>query len=252
MRKDVPAASDAGCGAASSIGRMFDRIAPTYDLLNHLLSFGRDCSWRRKAARQLGKDGPLKVVDLATGTGDLLISLLRERANVTEASGLDVSENMLGICREKLRRRGLAERASLLRADASATPFPEGMFDAVTMGFGIRNAADVSKTLAEMHRILKPGGAVLILEFSLPRRPVVRWCYVKYLRFVVPFVGALVSGDRPAYRYLNQSIEGFYRPEDFASLMRETGFRGVSVIPLAFGVASIYQGLKGPRYPGEI
>jgi demethylmenaquinone methyltransferase/2-methoxy-6-polyprenyl-1,4-benzoquinol methylase len=225
---------------------MFDRIAPTYDLLNHLLSFGRDCSWRRNVARQLRADGPLKVVDLATGTGDLLISLLRERANVTEAFGLDVSENMLEICRAKLRRRGLAERANLLRADASATPFPEGTFDVVTMGFGIRNTADVSKTLDEIHRILKPDGVALILEFSLPGHRVVRSCYLKYLRFAVPFVGAMVSGDRQAYRYLNQSIEGFYRPEEFVSLMRETGFCEVWVIRLAFGVASIYKGLKGP------
>ncbi len=225
---------------------MFDRIAPTYDLLNHLLSFGRDCSWRRGAARLLRADGPLKVVDLATGTGDLLISLLRARANVTEAAGLDFSQNMLGICRAKLHRRGLAARASLLCADASATPFPAGTFDVATMGFGIRNTADAAKTLGEIHRILKPGGMALILEFSLPGHRVVRWCYLKYLRFVVPLVGAVVSGDGQAYRYLNQSIESFYRVEEFAWLMREKGFCKVSVIPLACGVAAIYQGLKGP------
>jgi demethylmenaquinone methyltransferase/2-methoxy-6-polyprenyl-1,4-benzoquinol methylase len=242
MRKDVPTAN-AAC--PSSVGPMFDRIAPTYDLLNHLLSLGRDYSWRRKVTGQLrGKEAP-QIIDLATGTGDLLISLLRACPTILKATGLDISDRMLAICREKLQTRGLAERADLVRADASATPFSGGTFDVVTMAFGIRNTANAATTLKEIHRILKSRGTALILEFSLPANRAVRWCYLKYLRSVVPRIGAAVSGDGHAYRYLDESIEGFYRPEAFSTLMRQTGFQDVSVIPLTFGVASIYRGIKG-------
>lgn len=232
------------CSPESSIGRMFDRIAPTYDLLNRLLSLGRDSSWRRRVAEQLGGNGPIEVVDLATGTGDLLICLLREHKDIVWVVGLDISEKMLGVCREKLHRRGLAERAELLCADASAMPFSDGVFDAATMAFGIRNTNDTAETLKEIHRILKPGGIALILEFSLPRDRVMRWSYLQYLRLAVPFIGALVSRDRRAYRYLNQSIESFCQREALSSVMRQAGFGEMSVIPLSLGVASIYRGVR--------
>lgn len=251
MRKDVPATTRVPCSARASVGQMFDRISRTYDLLNHLLSLGRDCSWRRTAAGQLDANRDLRLIDLATGTGDMLISLLRHRPHITEATGLDVSENMLAVCREKLRKRGLIQRAGLLCADASKTPFADGAFDAATMAFGIRNTADASATLSEIHRILKPGGTALILEFSLPACPVMRWFYLRYLRLIVPFVGSLVSGDRHAYRYLDESIEGFQQPAEFCGLMQGAGFHEVSAVPLTFGVASIYRGVKG-QISGEV
>jgi demethylmenaquinone methyltransferase/2-methoxy-6-polyprenyl-1,4-benzoquinol methylase len=244
MRKEALATSDVSHLAEPSVGQMFDRIAPTYDLLNRLLSLGRDFSWRRKSVRQLDARSDLKILDLATGTGDMLIALLRERPNIVEATGLDISENMLAVCREKLRKRGLADRAKLLCADASRTPFADGTFDAATMAFGIRNTADASATLREIHRILKPGGTALILEFSLPACPVMRWFYLRYLRLVVPFVGSLVSGNGRAYRYLDTSIEAFQQPVEFCCLMQTAGFRDVSVVPLTHGVASIYKGIK--------
>ncbi len=188
---------------------MFDRIAPTYDLLNHLLSAGRDYAWRRRVTEQLRGRDALHVVDLATGTADLLISLLRGCPTIETATGLDISERMLALGREKLRTRGFAERAQLVCADAVATPFAKDTFDAATMAFGIRNTPSAEATLTEIHRILKPGGVALILEFSLPAQRVVRWCYLKYLRSVVPWIGAAISGDRDAYRYLDESIEAF-------------------------------------------
>jgi demethylmenaquinone methyltransferase/2-methoxy-6-polyprenyl-1,4-benzoquinol methylase len=246
MRKDAPTARGGRDSAGSSVGQMFGRIAPTYDLLNHLLSLGRDYSWRYRTAQQLGEGEVGKVIDLATGTGDLLLSLLAARDDITSVVGLDVSENMLDLCREKLCRRGLAERVELVCGDAAATPFPDDTFDVATMGFGIRNMPDALQTLREIHRLLKPGGVALILEFSLPKNRAWRWCYLQYLRRVVPLLGALISSDRHAYRYLNESIEGFYSAEDFAGLMRNAGFQEISVVPLTFGVASIYRGLKGP------
>ncbi len=243
MKRD-PAAGrrDLDC-ARLRVGEMFDRIAPTYDFLNHLLSLGRDFAWRRRAAGLIGGEG-LKVADLATGTGDLLIALLRQRPDLTGAVGLDFSERMLRVFQEKLRNAGLADRVELLCADASATPFSDGTFDAVTMGFGIRNTRDALTTLREIHRILKPGGKALILEFSLPRNRVIRWCHLKYLRHGIPLIGAVISRDRQAYRYLNESIEAFHPPGEFCDLMRDAGFVQVSATSLTWGVASIYQGSK--------
>lgn len=244
MGKDSPVAGRSSGSESFRAGEMFDRIAPTYDFLNHVLSLGRDFAWRRKVAGLLGDGGGLKVADLATGTGDLLIALLRRHPDLIGVAGLDISERMLGVFREKLRRAGLSERVELFCADASATPFADGTFDAVTMGFGIRNTLDVRATLREIHRILKPGGTTLILEFSLPRNRIVRWCHLKYLRHGVPLIGAMVSGDRQAYRYLNESIEAFHSPSEFLALMKETGFAQVQAIPITWGVASIYQGSK--------
>lgn len=244
MHKDVSTGGEVHHPARSDVGQMFDGIAPTYDLLNHLLSLGRDYSWRRRAAALLDDKASLRVADLATGTGDLLIEMLRRRPNIARAAGLDISDRMLARCREKLHRCGLGDRAELLHADASATPFREDEFDTVTMAFGIRNTRDPRATLGEIHRILKPGGAALILEFSLPANRLVRWCHLRYLRFGVPLLGALLSGDRHAYRYLNKSIESFSRMVDLPALMEQTGFREISVIPLTLGVASIYRGLK--------
>jgi demethylmenaquinone methyltransferase/2-methoxy-6-polyprenyl-1,4-benzoquinol methylase len=244
MGKDPSAAGGASGFARFRMGEMFDRIASTYDLLNHVLSLGRDSAWRRRVAGLLGDGRGLRVADLATGTGDLLIALLRRRPDITGAVGLDISEQMLGVFRQKLRKVGLADRVELLCADASATAFAEDTFDAVTMAFGIRNTSNVGATLREIHRILKPGGAALILEFSLPKNPVLRWCHLKYLRLGVPLIGAVVSGDRQAYRYLNESIEAFYPPGEFCALMKEAGFARVQAIPLTWGVASIYRGQK--------
>jgi demethylmenaquinone methyltransferase/2-methoxy-6-polyprenyl-1,4-benzoquinol methylase len=226
---------------------MFDRIAPTYDLLNHLLSLGRDVAWRRRAACVLPADGALKVADLATGTGDLLIALLRARPNVTEAVGVDLSAAMLKIGQDKVTRAGYADRVQLMHDDALQSGLPAGDFDAVTMAFGIRNTPDVEATLREIHRLLKPGGIAVILEFSLPRSAMMRWCYLVYLRLVVPAIGALLSGSKGAYRYLNESIEAFYRPDGFCELMRRSGFHDVSAAPVTCGVASIYAGSKPNR-----
>lgn len=244
MQNGVPTVHDPSCRYGYSVVEMFDGIAPTYDLLNRLLSFGMDRSWRRRAARQLDTHRALQIIDLATGTGDLLIASLRARSNVVRAVGLDLAPNMLEIARVKVRQRGLLERATLSCGDATATCFADGVFDAVTMAFGIRNTPDVGGTLGEMYRILKPGGMAVVLEFSLPSNPVVRWCYRRYLRLGVPLIGSFVSRDKRAYHYLNESIERFASPERLVAGMRSVGFSEVAAIPLTFGVAVIYRGTK--------
>lgn len=223
---------------------MFDRIAPAYSLLNHILSFGRDFSWRRTLADALDKDRELKVLDLATGAGDLLISLLRRNLNIAKAVGLDISENMLAVCRKKMAAYKFADRVTLMHADAACTGLPDECFDVVTMGFGIRNTPDVFKTLTEIYRILKQGGTAFILEFSLPPNRTIRRVYLIYLRYFVPFIGCLISRDGTAYRYLDKTIESFCRVEDFCDLMRQAGFSGVGAKPLTFGVVSLYKGAK--------
>jgi len=232
--------------ATNAVRRMFDGIAPHYVLLNHILSLGWDFVWRRKLANKVGKDKKLKVLDLATGTGDLLISLLKRNSNITEAVGLDISENMLALCRQSIAKHNLNDRISLVRADADNSGLPDESFDVVTMGFGIRNTTDAFKTLCEIYRLLRKDGTALILEFSLPANRIIKKCYLLYLRNFVPFLGRIISGDKNAYRYLNTSIENFDKMDDFTRLMRKAGFSDISATPLTFGVACIYKASKIP------
>jgi len=223
---------------------MFDRITPTYALLNHILSFGLDFSWRRKLTRTLDRDRPIKVLDLATGTGDLLISMLRKRANISKAVGLDISENMLVLCRKNIERSSLSDRVTLIQGNAARTGLSDSGFDVVTMAFGIRNVPDPVQTLFEMYRLLRQGGTALILEFSLPANRIIRSLYLIYLRYVVPFVGCLVSRDKAAYRYLNTTIEAFYRSQDLPNFMRKAGFSNISTKLLTLGTVSFYSACK--------
>jgi demethylmenaquinone methyltransferase/2-methoxy-6-polyprenyl-1,4-benzoquinol methylase len=223
---------------------MFDRIAPRYDLCNRLLSFGTDVCWRRRMLRLLPPRESLDVLDLATGTADQVISIVRGDARVVRATGLDMSENMLAIGREKLTRTGLAGKINLRTGDAGDIPEADKSADLVTISFGIRNVTDVPASLREMLRVLRPGGRVLILEFSLPENRVFRPLYLFYLRHILPPLGHAISGDSSAYRYLNQTIETFPCGEKFCLLMRDAGFTNVLHHPLSFGIATIYQGDK--------
>jgi demethylmenaquinone methyltransferase/2-methoxy-6-polyprenyl-1,4-benzoquinol methylase len=226
------------------VDRMFDRIAHRYDLLNRMLSFGRDIAWRKRMARYLPPHKSLHVLDLATGTADVLLFLHRQEPRVAHGVGVDPSAGMLGFGQGKIRKAGLDTRFRLVRGDGQYLSFPSDTFDAVTIAFGIRNVADVSKGLREMHRVLRRGGRVLILEFSLPRNRLVRWGYLFYFRHVLPRVGGLISGDSYAYRYLNATVETFPYGEAFCQLMREAGFQDVQARPLTFGIASLYVGDK--------
>ena len=225
--------------------KMFDRIAHRYDLLNRLLSGGTDVRWRKLMNRRIPEGNDLCVLDLATGTADVLIAMERACPQVSSGIGLDMSGGMLKYGQQKLVALGLDQKYRLVRGDATALGLDAERFDAVTISFGIRNVLDVSEGLKEMHRILKPGGRALILEFSLPANRPFRACYLFYFRHVLPRLGALISGDTYAYRYLNETVETFPYGEEFCDLMRDAGFESVTATPLTFGIASLYQGEKG-------
>jgi len=226
------------------VWRMFDRIAPRYDLLNRLLSLGRDVAWRKRLADNLPGIPSQSVLDLATGTGDVLFSLHKNSANIQRAVGIDRAFKMLEIGREKAETRNLSGVIRLFPGDAMQIPAKADSFDAITIAFGIRNVLDVGSALAEMRRVLKPGGRALILEFSLPTNFLMKKIYLLYFRHVLPHIGGLISGDSHAYRYLNETVETFPYGQQFCDLMTTSGFREVQSIPLTFGIATIYRGDK--------
>jgi len=223
---------------------MFDDISPKYDFLNHFLSFGLDIRWRRCLTRFLTDKRNQKVLDLATGTGDVLISLLKNNSNVLSGCGLDLADKMMNIGRQKITQGSLDAQITLQHGDAHQIPFDEGHFDTATIAFGIRNMDNPKQVLREMHRVLNSKGRALILEFSLPQNPVIRSVHIFYLRHFVPLIGAIVSGHYRAYRYLNQTIETFPYGDDFCVLLKKSGFINVKAHPLLFGVATIYCGDK--------
>lgn len=221
-------------------GAMFDAIAERYDLLNRVISLGVDQRWRRRTVRSLELRGPSRVLDLATGTADLalLTAAMCPDANLV---GLDPSEKMLAVGRAKVAEKGLAHRVELVVGDAQALPFEDASFDAITMAFGIRNVPDRGRALAEMARVLRPGGRVGILELGEPREGPLAALARFHVHTVVPRLGAWLS-RAPEYRYLERSIAAFPAPEVFAARMEESGLSVVAVERLSFGVCHLYVG----------
>lgn len=223
------------------IRAMFDAIAPTYDRLNHILSFGLDIWWRRKAIRMLEEKRGGSFLDIAAGSGDLSLDALRLNPELLVAS--DFAMNMLNIFAGKLT---VSDRKviRLLRCDAMTLPFQDGSFDATMVGFGIRNFPDKLRALREIRRVLKQGGLSLVLELSVPRAPVAALLYRLHSRILLPFLGRIISRNNSAYRYLPESIAHFPTEEEFTSLMREAGFSDVRAVPLTFGAATMYVGKR--------
>ncbi|SDB81773.1 bifunctional demethylmenaquinone methyltransferase/2-methoxy-6-polyprenyl-1,4-benzoquinol methylase UbiE [Williamwhitmania taraxaci] len=221
---------------------MFNSIAPTYDFLNHFLSLNIDKVWRRKLVKLIAPYKPERILDVASGTGDLAIALTRLKPD--GIVGVDISEGMLEVGRKKIARKGLSDIITLLYGDSESLPFPTNSFNAVAVSFGVRNFANLDAGLADMCRVLKPGGVVAVLEFSMPRRfPIVQF-YKFYFLKVLPFFGKMFSGHHEAYTYLPESVLQFPNGERFLHLMREAGFSNVREKRLSFGIASIYTGEK--------
>ncbi len=226
-------------------GAMFDKIARRYDLLNRLMSFGVDQRWRNKTVDAMELKPGARVLDLATGTADLAIKVLRRHPETTVV-GVDPSVGMLEIGRQKVAAGGLAGKCELQVGDAQVLPFPDRSFDGVCMAFGIRNVPDRLKALREMARVTRPDGRIAILELSEPRGGIMGPLARFQIRTVVPWVGSLLSGAKE-YRYLQQSIAAFPPPEAFADLMREAGLEVLRVQPLTFGVCCLYVARPKPQ-----
>jgi demethylmenaquinone methyltransferase/2-methoxy-6-polyprenyl-1,4-benzoquinol methylase len=223
---------------------MFDRIAPRYDLLNRLLSAGTDVRWRRRAVDLLDLPPGGRVLDLCTGTADLLIEALG-RDPASTGLGVDLSHAMLRLGERKLDRSGLGARGGLVGGDGERLPVGADLFDGALVAFGIRNVGNPLAALREVRRALRPGGSFVVLEFSLPRGVLGR-LYRLYFTRVLPWIGGLVSGDRSAYAYLPASVAGFPAPEGFARLMEEAGFVSVRWRLLTGGIACLHRGERAP------
>jgi demethylmenaquinone methyltransferase/2-methoxy-6-polyprenyl-1,4-benzoquinol methylase len=227
------------------VRQMFDRIAPTYDKLNHLMSLGIDRRWRRKAVDALGKFNPQQILDIATGTGDfalLMAKLLPPKGGqgVLHITGADISEGMMSVGREKVKQEGLQDIISFEHEDCLNLSFPDGSFDAVTSAYGVRNFQDLDKGLREMRRVLRPGGHLLIVELTPPPRFPMKQLFWVYAHVVMPLLGRLISHDNSAYTYLPASMEAFPQPEQMEGILKRAGFSHVEWHRFTFGISTMY------------
>lgn len=226
-----------------NIKRLFDNIAPDYDKLNHILSLNIDKGWRKKAVREIvDSDSPLKVLDVACGTGDFTIEIARKAATGSSVTGIDLSEGMMAVGRDKIKAAGVD--AALEYGDCEALKYADDTFDRISVGFGVRNFEHLAIGLREMCRVLKPAGKLVILELSVPSNPIIRWCYKLYFLNILPAIGGMVSGNRGAYEYLPASVLHFPAPDRFIPMLREAGFAEVKHKALTFGVCRMYVGIK--------
>lgn len=220
------------------VAAMFDNIAPKYDFLNQLLSLGIHKGWRRKAIRLLEVRKPKTILDIATGTADFAIEAMK--LNPTKVVGVDISEGMLKLGRDKINKLGLQNKIELKTGDSESLPFSDNSFDAITVGFGVRNFENLEKGVADIYRVLNPDGMLVILEFSKPIHFPVKQVYNFYFKYVTPFVGKLFSKDSSAYTYLPESVNAFPAGDEFLKILNKAGFKETKAISLTFGIASIY------------
>jgi demethylmenaquinone methyltransferase / 2-methoxy-6-polyprenyl-1,4-benzoquinol methylase len=224
------------------VARMFDNISPKYDLLNRVLSFGIDQYWRKVAIGMLRSQKPKHILDVATGTADFAIAALA--LNPDKVVGVDISAGMLDMGRVKLRDRNLNERIELVQADSARLPFSDQQFDAATVAFGVRNFEVLGDGLADIYRVLRPNGRLIVLEFSKPTLFPVKQLYYLYSRYVLPLIGRSISRDKTAYTYLPESVAAFPEGKDFLDYMERVGYRNLQQKRLTFGICSIYSGQK--------
>ncbi len=229
-------------GKKQQVRSMFNSIAHRYDFLNHFLSAGIDYSWRRKAIKLIGQHHPKTILDVATGTGDLAIEARKLKPQ--KIVGIDIAEDMLSFGREKLSKKGLTDLITLETGDSENLRFETHSFDAVMVAFGVRNFENLEKGLSEMYRVLNKGGVVMVLEFSKPTKFPVKQLYSFYFRFILPFLGRIISGDSSAYTYLPDSVGIFPAGFQFLEILQKVGFTNTIHKQLTFGIASIYMGVK--------
>lgn len=224
------------------VAEMFDNISHKYDFLNHFLSMGIDKLWRKKAIRLISSKEPKLILDIATGTGDFAIASLK--LSPEKVVGVDISDGMLEKGREKMIKKGVDKIISMQNADSENLPFDDDHFDAITVGFGVRNFENLEKGLGEMLRVLKPGGISAVLEFSKPKKFPVKQSYNFYSKYILPKVGRTISKDTAAYTYLPESIDAFPEGKAFLDIYSKVGFRDVTAHQVSGGIATIYIGIK--------
>ena len=222
---------------------LFNQIAKTYDKLNIILSLGIDRLWRRKIIKLIKNEEIDLAVDLATGTGDMAI-LLAKQKDIKKTEGIDLSSGMIEIGNEKIKTEQIDDSCHLRIGDGVEIPYPDSSIDLITVTFGIRNFPDFKRSMINMFRTLKPRGKAIIMEFSIPSNPIIKISYLFYFRYILPFIGNILSGHKNAYTYLNQTVEEFPYGEEFANHLKEVGFDEVEIHPLTFGIASIYVAKK--------
>ena len=225
------------------VKQMFDSIAWRYDFLNHFLSLGIDKWWRKRAVARLPQNENGSILDVAVGTADLTIALLKGK-RASKITGIDISDGMLAIGRTKILRAGFADKTELVNGDCDNLPFSDESFDAVTVAFGIRNFQHPQNSLSEMHRVLKKGGDVVVLELSRPENRLVRWLFDLYFFHILPLIGRLLSKRKGAYTYLPESVKSFVYGEEFEGWMKAAGFNNTEFTTLTFGIVTIYKGTK--------
>jgi len=226
----------------SQISRMFSTIAPRYDLLNRVLSLGIDRHWRRYAVERLLNEGPKLCLDVATGTCDIALEVVRQSVDAM-VTGIDFSREMLMIGQRKIERAGQEHRIGLVEGDATSMPFTDDTFDGAIIAFGIRNVNDYMAGISEMRRVVKSRGIVVILEFSSSRSSILRWPYRFYITRILPAIGELISGRKGAYKYLPASMEDFPSPDELSGIMSKAGLREVSYRRLTLGITTVHTGI---------
>lgn len=225
------------------VAKMFNNISGTYDFLNHFLSLGIDIIWRRKAIRELSSIQPRMILDVATGTGDFAFEAI-QILHPDKVIGVDISEGMLAVAKNKIKERNLGHLFSVQLGDSEGLHFEDNTFDAITVAFGVRNYENLEKGLADMLRVLKPEGKIVILEFSKPKAFPVKQGYNFYFKYITPFFGRLFSKDKKAYTYLPESVAAFPDGTAFTKLMDKVGYKNTKHRPLTFGISAIYTGIK--------
>ena len=242
MKNTVKPYKDSSLSKKEQVAEMFDNIAGNYDFLNHFLSMGIDIFWRKRLVRRLKKQAPKQILDVATGTGDLAIEMLK--SNPTKVIGIDISNGMLEVGRKKIKAKGLEDKITLQLADSENLPFEDASFDAVTVSFGARNFENLEKGLSEMCRVLRPGGKLYILEFSQPTLFPFKQLYQFYFKYVLPLIGKLVSKDNAAYTYLPESVGAFPHGKKLNQIIENCGYTNAKSHALTMGIASIYTAEK--------
>ncbi len=240
--KEVKPYKDSELGKKEQVTKMFDNISDKYDVLNRVISFRADKKWRKKVVKIVDNTKPQKVLDIATGTGDLAIALAETSA--TNIVGLDISEGMLSVGRKKVEKLNLSDKIEMVLGDSEQLPFNDNSFDAITVAFGVRNFENLNKGLSEILRVLRSGGTFVVLETSVPTAFPFKQGYNFYTKKMMPFIGKLFSKDKSAYQYLANSAVNFPHGKEFNNILEEIGFIEVRNLPQFFGSASIYVAKK--------